>query len=134
MLRLPPRSTRTDTLFPYPTLFRSGPAWRVGAFGGTPAEPTLGSRKTFYGLTLDNDKLLDGLGFGVYAVEQRTEGLVDRRALGNEIRYFSQRLSLFTLFDYDVYFDRVNIASRSEERRVGIGYVSQWNYRWTPYH
>src|SRR3546814_21201769 len=24
MLRLPPRSTRTDTLFPYTTLFRSG--------------------------------------------------------------------------------------------------------------
>src|SRR3546814_13449581 len=23
MMRLPPRSTRTDTLFPYPTLFRS---------------------------------------------------------------------------------------------------------------
>src|SRR3546814_15609539 len=28
MIRLPPRSTRTDTLLPYPTLFRSG-----GAFG-----------------------------------------------------------------------------------------------------
>src|SRR3546814_8099336 len=26
MLRRPPRSTRTDTLFPYPTLFRSRPA------------------------------------------------------------------------------------------------------------
>src|SRR3546814_8129876 len=26
MLRLPPRSTRTDTLFPYTTLFRSGSA------------------------------------------------------------------------------------------------------------
>src|SRR3546814_1555578 len=25
MIRLPPRSTRTDTLFPYPTLFRSLP-------------------------------------------------------------------------------------------------------------
>src|SRR3546814_1680817 len=25
MIRRPPRSTRTDTLFPYPTLFRSGP-------------------------------------------------------------------------------------------------------------
>src|SRR3546814_19122089 len=25
MLRRPPRSTRTDTLFPYTTLFRSGP-------------------------------------------------------------------------------------------------------------
>src|SRR3546814_8620662 len=26
MIRRPPRSTRTDTLFPYPTLFRSDPA------------------------------------------------------------------------------------------------------------
>src|SRR3546814_10374832 len=27
MIRRPPRSTRTDTLFPYTTLFRSGPAY-----------------------------------------------------------------------------------------------------------
>src|SRR3546814_14232602 len=30
MLRLPPRSTRTDTLFPYTTLFRSGRAQLLG--------------------------------------------------------------------------------------------------------
>src|SRR3546814_18700979 len=29
MIRRPPRSTRTDTLFPYTTLFRSGPAHDV---------------------------------------------------------------------------------------------------------
>src|SRR3546814_20988947 len=29
MIRRPPRSTRTDTLFPYPTLFRSGLPLRV---------------------------------------------------------------------------------------------------------
>src|SRR3546814_2056885 len=28
MIRRPPRSTRTDTLFPYTTLFRSVPLWR----------------------------------------------------------------------------------------------------------
>src|SRR3546814_2208711 len=28
MIRRPPRSTRTDTLFPYTTLFRSGLVWR----------------------------------------------------------------------------------------------------------
>src|SRR3546814_4419364 len=28
MIRRPPRPTRTDTLFPYTTLFRSGPRWR----------------------------------------------------------------------------------------------------------
>src|SRR3546814_1647556 len=27
MIRRPPRSTRTDTLFPYTTLFRSEPRW-----------------------------------------------------------------------------------------------------------
>src|SRR3546814_5689131 len=30
MIRRPPRSTRTDTLFPYTTLFRSGP-WPIAA-------------------------------------------------------------------------------------------------------
>src|SRR3546814_7107316 len=38
MIRRPPRSTRTDTLFPYTTLFRSR-AYR-GAFNATPS-PTL---------------------------------------------------------------------------------------------
>src|SRR3546814_15496465 len=31
MIRRPPRSTRTDTLFPYTTLFRSFRAWQVDA-------------------------------------------------------------------------------------------------------
>src|SRR3546814_20794135 len=36
MFRRPPRSTRTDTLLPYPTLFRSdapGPPWHAGRRG-----------------------------------------------------------------------------------------------------
>src|SRR3546814_13687018 len=34
MIRRPPRSTRTDTLFPYPTLFRSREAMKVLATKG----------------------------------------------------------------------------------------------------
>src|SRR3546814_982796 len=34
MIRRPPRSTRTDTLFPYTTLFRSGPASGCAAAAG----------------------------------------------------------------------------------------------------
>src|SRR3546814_15483642 len=37
MIRRPPRSTRTDTLFPYTTLFRSLFFHGVGATGGEPA-------------------------------------------------------------------------------------------------
>src|SRR3546814_6552471 len=34
MIRRPPRSTRTDTLFPYTTLFRSHPGLPAAADGG----------------------------------------------------------------------------------------------------
>src|SRR3546814_5431806 len=39
MIRRPPRSTRTDTLFPYTTLFRSGRAQRSsrGSLSGLPS-------------------------------------------------------------------------------------------------
>src|SRR3546814_4090315 len=42
MIRRPPRSTRTDTLFPYTTLFRSPPA---RAWGRRPAPRTPTARK-----------------------------------------------------------------------------------------
>src|SRR3546814_13039547 len=34
MIRRPPRSTRTDTLFPYTTLFRSAPLQALSLFAG----------------------------------------------------------------------------------------------------
>src|SRR3546814_2015846 len=60
MIRRPPRSTRTDTLFPYTTLFRSrrrgapartgqaGPAAQRGG-GSRRAQPSLGRARAFGG-------------------------------------------------------------------------------------
>src|SRR3546814_17910744 len=42
MIRRPPRSTRTDTLFPYTTLFRSA---RAGLWAGRLPAPCCGSRR-----------------------------------------------------------------------------------------
>src|SRR3546814_10329077 len=45
MIRRPPRSTRTDTLFPYTTLFRSGRRrWRL-AFGQCQRRSRTGARR-----------------------------------------------------------------------------------------
>src|SRR3546814_6685486 len=46
MIRLPPRSTRTDTLFPYTTLFRSPGRLTTPPFGAGvgPAESRIGDR------------------------------------------------------------------------------------------
>src|SRR3546814_6327953 len=42
MIRRPPRSTRTDTLFPYTTLFRSSP-YRAASRSASPRRITLAS-------------------------------------------------------------------------------------------
>src|SRR3546814_7046927 len=47
MIRRPPRSTRTDTLFPYTTLFRSHLPWRLRSVSPFPRKATI------QGLSLD---------------------------------------------------------------------------------
>src|SRR3546814_15139772 len=42
MIRRPPRSTSTDTLFPYTTLFRSGPGAGAGPGRAGPGRPEMG--------------------------------------------------------------------------------------------
>src|SRR3546814_1574954 len=64
MIRRPPRSTRTDTLFPYTTLFRSRPS------GTQPPGPLLVHRV---------EEILVGLGI-LHLVEQEFHG-VDRAHL-----------------------------------------------------
>src|SRR3546814_13077125 len=44
MIRRPPRSTRTDTLFPYTTLFRSDGRFLRGAGGSRPQEEAVDQR------------------------------------------------------------------------------------------
>src|SRR3546814_1181338 len=56
MIRRPPRSTRTDTLFPYPTLFRSQTAAGAGAWRARPcAQLGLDSRSAMPGLACGGD-------------------------------------------------------------------------------
>src|SRR3546814_16859038 len=72
MIRRPPRSTRTDTLFPYTTLFRSEDADGNVVYTGTTAQGTLqfdatGAQTggTFTGLTMP---AIAGATFGAIAV------------------------------------------------------------------
>src|SRR3546814_12348381 len=63
MIRRPPRSTRTDTLFPYTTLFRSvvHPAGKIGDQGPELAQG-LQQRLTFRGIAvIDASQRIDAL-------------------------------------------------------------------------
>src|SRR3546814_13502139 len=124
MIRRPPRSTRTDTLFPYSTLFRSGVRCRACTclLGGhririgfdhharvwpQQDETAIGEAQIHVAVAGCADKL--AAEYGIVLVQ-----FADRSAIGG------QRAAA--------------TGPRSEERRVGKECVSTCSSRWSPYH
>src|SRR3546814_18085543 len=102
MIRRPPRSTRTDTLFPYTTLFRSHErAWlKIGL--QEPSKAAVGDAEQWRG---DEDTQGQG-GRGREGTRRRLEAREDRQRVGDGDEQ-AQRA------------DEWEIEARSEERRVG---------------
>src|SRR3546814_15910874 len=123
MIRRPPRSTRTDTLFPYTTLFRSeltrtdvaqsesrlssATADRIGAEGNlTASRAAFESVVGIYPGELEQPPLPTGL-------PESREAIVAIAESANP---------------------NVLASNRSEERRVGKACVSTCRSRWSPDH
>src|SRR3546814_12570415 len=104
MIRRPPRSTRTDTLFPYTTLFRS----RLRPRGGVAVDPFGG----IHDLTAERD-LLGG------------------QHVGNAQHHAPVSCGAAPETQSPA---RTPEGIRSEERRVGKECVSTCRSRWSPYH
>src|SRR3546814_17774660 len=102
MIRLPPRSTRTDTLFPYTTLFR--------AKGQLDSHP--------FGTELD-----------VYSDEYEWMSHSIAPVMGHDR---TQRPTVGTSQCAKPYRPALLNISRSEERRVGKECVSTCRSRWSP--
>src|SRR3546814_16947948 len=108
MLRRPPRSTRTDTLFPYTTLFRSHEIFSANldrlddlqSQHEAAKEALTAASESLTAITADREQLADQLEAG------RTKVVEAKAALDK----------------------------RSEERRVGKECVSTCRSRWWPYH
>src|SRR3546814_14142584 len=124
MIRRPPRSTRTDTLFPYTTLFRSLRGKRKG--GGVE------SLIQEFSLASQEGVALMCLAEALLRIPDRAtrDALIrDKISHGDWRSHMGESPSLF-----------VNAATwglmltRSEERRVGKECVSTCRSRWSPYH
>jgi TolA-binding protein len=64
----------------------------------------------FYGLNADLGTYANAWDFNVFAIEQSSEGLLDRRAVGGEVRYFQMNHSALGLVDYDVSYQTLNMV------------------------
>src|SRR3546814_16411111 len=110
MIRRPPRSTRTDTLFPYTTLFRSKDV--DGMFLSLP------------------DDMLSGLTFAEYlGINPR---VTDNNRVGGTA--FQTYVFMAALALAEGAIDVASIAYRSVWLRGGEVCVSSCSYRWSHHH
>jgi hypothetical protein len=88
------------------------PDVRIRAAGGLPVERSkdvyLHEHKTFAGINGDISNLFENWDLSLFFVEQRVDDLIDRRAVGGELRYFDPNHSLFSLLDYDIHYSSLN--------------------------
>src|SRR3546814_12089505 len=110
MIRRPPISTRTDTLFPYTTLFRAVVPQVLDLLRSRPAQPGGGRL-----LCIDGPA---GSGKTTLA-----EGISDAFPGSSLVIHMD-----------DLYLGWSGLDARSEERRVGKECVSTCRSRWSPYH
>src|SRR3546814_13076408 len=126
MIRRPPRSTRTDTLFPYTTLFRSpGRAARRRTAGRW---PHAAARRQASALPLYHRLSgLDGAGDARRTQPPRLclslDHARDLHGQGDRAAHARPPPAAVVLQ-----------AQRSEERRGGKECVRTWRSRWSPYH
>lgn len=77
---------------------------KINGVVGSLADYSKGTKPFFFGA---------GYEFGpysLYAINQSADGILDRRAVGSEWRYYEGKNSAYALVDYDTYFKALNAA------------------------
>jgi hypothetical protein len=90
------------------------PMLKFDLVGGSPAssryDVPFKNERYFYGAGIGLGPFFGGLEATLYAIEQRDRWLVDRQAIGADLRYVDPDKFAFGTVDYDVHFQRLNAA------------------------
>jgi len=78
----------------------------------------------FYGATVEKGPV------SVYVINQLNEGMVDRRAVGGDIKYFESKMTAYALVDYDIYFQQLTnvLATGTLSLDSGTTFNAMVNY------
>ncbi len=88
------------------------PTWKVDVMGGVPSNSLVSApQERLYAGMVEADGILERWGGDAYLIDQTTQGITNRRALGTEIRYSDDTFSAYSLLDYDLLFHKVNAVS-----------------------
>jgi tetratricopeptide (TPR) repeat protein len=97
--------------------WQANPNVRLNVVGGSPverrADEPFKDDRYFYGASVDFGHFWGNLEATLFAIEQRGRSVLDRQAIGGELRYIDADKSAFALVDYDVHFQELNAAMLS---------------------
>jgi hypothetical protein len=83
--------------------------YKVDAMLGVPANQLVSApQQAMAGVMVEADNLFDHWGGNVSFMEQTTESISDRRAMGLEVRYFGDAVSVYSQLDYEVNLQAIN--------------------------
>ncbi len=102
--------------------YRVTPRWLVSVMAGKPLIRTFSDidiyEKSFYGVKFDVTSEDKKFSNNIFYVQQEVDGILDRRAIGGDVRYAKKGLSIFGLIDYDLFYSDVSLLNL----RVGWSY------------
>lgn len=90
--------------------------------------------RIFYGTSLSVGSFIENWDGNVYYIKQNINGIVDRQAVGGDVRYVDNAYSLFASLDYDVSYRALNLVflragwKANEQTRIDVNY----NFRQSP--
>ncbi len=108
------------------------PKLGVSLVGGLPQEdPVVSNLRLdlghyFFGGDVDFGPIARNWSGDGYFIYQIADGIVDRQAVGGELRYASNRLSAFSFVDYDLSYDVLNIATLNGTFQTQGGTLLTW--------
>jgi tetratricopeptide (TPR) repeat protein len=91
-------------------------------------------KRYFYGANVDIGPIAQAWSGNAYFINQMVNGVVDRRAVGTELRYAANGKNAFGLIDYDVSYNVLNVAMLNGTWVTeGTTYTLLADHRRTPY-
>lgn len=85
---------------------------KVNLVAGYPVQVTVSNiaqdNRPFYGISADFDTEAKAWSYNLYAITQKVDTLVDRNAVGGEIRYQKDKQNHFLSVDYDTFYSQLN--------------------------
>ena len=102
--------------------YRLNPTWKLNMVAGYPVQTSVSNlaqkNRPFWGVSADIGTVAEYWNFNVYTISQEIDSIIDRNAIGGEVRYRKGKQNHFALLDYDIHYSDLNT----------FFYVGNWRF------